>query len=127
VSNLSASDKVRQKIIHLATGEKHDTAESICDAWDDLDGHIDLQDYESEVRGGKYKTDIPCESSWPYESESVAAEMMDGSYVGWTYWFGGGKHSQPESMPWIESAYDLDMKEVMVVQKVFTKRKRRRK
>jgi hypothetical protein len=48
--------------------------------------------------------------------------MLDGSYVGWTYWYGGGKHGEPESVPWMEHAYEVEMREETRVVKVFTKK-----
>jgi hypothetical protein len=50
-------------------------------------------------------------------------EMSDGSWVGWTYWHGGGKHSEPEAIPWIDYAYALDCeaKEQMVIVYTFKK------
>ena len=40
-------------------------------------------------------------------------EMLDGSWVGWTYFFGGGKHGEPSEMPWMEDAYDVATEVVM--------------
>lgn len=42
-----------------------------------------------------------------YESEEVAAEMPDGTWVGWTFWSGGGKHGEPEYIDWVKYAYDV--------------------
>jgi|SRR4028118_11929 hypothetical protein len=33
-------------------------------------------------------------------------------YLGWTYYFGGGKHSQPEEVEWMEDCYLLKVREV---------------
>lgn len=64
-----------------------------------------LQDARNEVRGGTYQTGLISEFSRNYESDSVAAQLPDGSWVGWTYWQGGGKHGDPASIPWMEDAY----------------------
>ncbi|QIG72960.1 hypothetical protein EVB98_038 [Rhizobium phage RHph_N3_2] len=71
----------------------------------DADEHWDAQ---SEVRGGEVETGLKCEWSRNYESKAVAAKLPDGSWVGWTYWYGGGKHSEPEAIDWIDEAYDLN-------------------
>ena len=42
-----------------------------------------------------------------YETRSVASEMFDGTWVGWTYYYGGGKHGQPEEMGWIRNSYEV--------------------
>lgn len=80
-------------------------------------------DYENEFREGAEETDIPCEWSRHYESESVARKLHCGTWVGWTYWHGGGKHGEPESIPWMEHAYELDVTEEqrMVTVRTFAK------
>lgn len=85
------------------------------------DSMVDAE--RSEVRGGEVETGIPCEWSRHYESKSVAAKAPDGSWVGWTYWFGGGKHGEPEAVDWMGDAYDLNCveEEKMTVTRTFTK------
>lgn len=83
----------------------------------------DLQDARSEIRCGEVETDIEAQYSRHYESNSVAAKTPDGRWVGWTYWYGGGKHSDPDSIDWIDDAYYLDCKEEekMVIVRTFSK------
>lgn len=83
----------------------------------------ELWDAKSEVRGGEVVTDIPCDWSRHYESKSVAAKAPDGSWIGWTYWYGGGKHGEPKAIDWIEHAYDLTYTEEqkMVTVQTFAK------
>lgn len=76
-----------------------------------------LQDIKSEFREGAMRTDLSYEGPigrvvYYYECYEVAAKMLDGSYVGWTYWYGGGKHAEPGAIDWIEYAYDVDFVEV---------------
>jgi len=74
-----------------------------------------ISDAASEVREGKVETDIPCDGSRYFESKSVAA-CFDGRWIGWTYWYGGGKHAQPETVEWVCEAYFLDcVEEVQTV------------
>lgn len=96
--------------------------------WDELvasDGHWDAR---NEVRCAGEDTGFPVpwagQVSRNYESKGVAAQMPDGSWVGWTFWYGGGKHGRPEEIEWMEDAYDLDCveQEVMVIQRTFTKK-----
>jgi len=99
------------------------TGVEIEDAWEKLkesDSHWDVM---SEMRGGEVETGLQCQWSRHYESKSVAAKTPDGSWVGWTYWYGGGKHGEPESIDWMDSAYDLNCKEEekMVIVRTFTK------
>jgi hypothetical protein len=75
-----------------------------------------------EIRGGQFETTVACEWSRHYESRSVGAALPDGSLVGWTYWYGGGKHGEPEAIDWMEDAYGLVVeKEEMVVVKTYKK------
>ena len=99
------------------------SAKNVDELYDRLvesDGHWDAK---SEVRSGHVETDVKCEWSRHYESKSVAAQMPDGSWVGWTYWYGGGKHGEPEAVEWMDSAYNLacEEKEQVVVVRIFTK------
>lgn len=82
-----------------------------------------LQDVINEVRQGEVETDLPTPYSRHYEAKSVAAKMPDGSWVGWTYWYGGGKHGEPEAVGWMDDAYDVTCAEEqkMVTVRTFTK------
>lgn len=97
------------------------TPEIVEDLWEDLCD--ELQDVKYEFREGEVETGLPCESSRHYESYSVAAKAPGGKWIGWTYWYGGGKHGCPEEIDWMEDAYFLDCKEEekLVVVRTFTK------
>ena len=84
----------------------------------------EIIDDESDFRCGGEQTDIACDGSRYYESYSVARKLSDGSWVGWTYWYGGGKHAEPEAMDWMDSAYYLSVteEEKTVVVKTFKKK-----
>lgn len=100
------------------------TEEEIGDLYQELEEEGLMQDPASEFRSGEVNTDIPCDWSRHYESKSVAAKMFDGSWVGWTYWYGGGRHGEPEAIDWMGGAYDLDCKEEekLVVVRTFFKK-----
>lgn len=81
-----------------------------------------FQDAQEEIRSGGFEeTGFPTESTRHYESTAVARKCCDGSWVGWTYWHGGGKHGNPEEIDWIPDAYDVvctvEMKPVNVFSK----------
>ena len=94
--------------------------------WNELAAN-DLQfDLMEEFRSCGTDTHLPVpynRSARNYESCSVASQMPDGSWVGWTHWYGGGKHSQPSAIPWMDEAYDLNCTEVptMVMVQTFTR------
>lgn len=109
------NDKIRGE-----SGRTPDEIDWLYDVLVDIDAHWDA---EEEIRGSGINTNIPCQRSRNYESKSVAAKMPDGSWVGWTYWYGGGKHGEPEAIDWINEAYDVDCSETrqMVTVRAFKK------
>lgn len=118
-TKMSAAQQVKLLILNKRASWRDEqkieaSAENIDEIYDvecdNDDG--DLQDARNEVRCGLVETDIEV-SNWSrhYESKSVAAKTPDGRWVGWTYWYGGGKHGEPEAIDWIDDAYYLDCQE----------------
>ena len=99
------------------------TPEGVNDQYEALAEVNEHWDAMNEVREGEAETGIKCDWSRHYESKSVAARYIDGSWVGWTYWYGGGKHGEPEGIDWIPDAYDLSCveEEKVVTVRTFTK------
>lgn len=111
-----------QKIKHLILNkravfadepEPEVAAENVDALYKEADENDDgnLQDARSEIRCSGTATGLPCESSRHYESTAVARQAVDGSWIGWTYWYGGGKHGEPEAIDWMEEAYELECTE----------------
>lgn len=113
---MTPEQKLKWAILEKAAEhEKKDppvvTAENVDELYDalvDEDGHLDPKE---EIRCSGEETGLPCQLSRHYESDAVAAKMPDGSWVGWTYWYGGGKHGEPEAIDWMDTAYFVDCKE----------------
>jgi len=81
-------------------------------------------DLENEFRESGEKTNIECPLSRLYESQSVARKLSDGTWIGWTYWFGGGKHGEPEAIDWMTDAYELKIEsetEKVIIIRTFSK------
>ena len=101
-----------------------DTQEKIDAAFVKLEEHdFDevVSDAEWELRRSyTHETGIECEWSRHYESKSVAKQFGD-KWVGWTYWYGGGKHGEPDMIDWMENAYFVDAREETTVVLVFSK------
>lgn len=97
------------------------TVDNIDSIYEDADGESALQDARNEIRCCGQETGLRSEVSRHYETEAVAAQMPDGTWVGWTYFHGGGKHGEPEAMDWMHDAYDLvcSEKEQLVVVRKF--------
>lgn len=90
------------------------TGEQIDELWDDFSDEWGAM---SDVRESGMETGLDAPYSRHYESDAVAVQCPDGSWVGFTYWYGGGKHSDPGSIDWVEYAYDVNCK---VEEKVMT-------
>ena len=126
---ISPANKVKQEIINLARMWNEEpevnlsTNEEIEELYDEMLDQDILWDAIGEIRCGEHETEVPCDYSRHYESKSVAMKCVDNSWVGWTYWYGGGKHGEPEAVDWIEYAYNLDVeeKEQLVVVRKFKK------
>lgn len=97
------------------------TEEQVEEYWEDTDY---LEDAISEVRCSGIETGLPGQYSRHYESEEVAVQCPNGDWVGFTYWHGGGKFGDPDSIDWMEHAYHLDCveEEKLVVVQTFTKK-----
>lgn len=89
------------------------------DEVDELFDDSDVTGAFEEVRTSGISTGLPCPHDRHYETEAVAHLAPNGEWVGFTYWYGGGKHGDPESIDWIEHAYDvtcIEEKRMMTVQ-----------
>ena len=99
------------------------TKETLDEVWDSFaDGDCEdtLRDAVNDIRGGQAETGFTCPVSRHFEAKSVGAKLPDGSWVGWTYWYGGGKHSYPQEIEWMSEAYDLTCAEEQKVVTVQT-------
>lgn len=112
---MTATEKLMQKIIFMVTGETvlTDIERRYNGLIDNPETEDQRCDSENELRNSGTPTGLEADYSRHYSSKAVAAEMLDGSWVGWTYWYGGGKHGEPSEMPWLECAYDVTTQVVM--------------
>ncbi len=130
---MTVTQKIMREILMRAIEHDDFTAQvpfdeagidAVWNEFTELDVH---SDYVEEFRCGydHVTDDIPTAYSRHYESKSVAKKLSDGSWIGWTYWYGGGKHGEPAAMLWMEDAYELDVTETerLVVVREFKKRK----
>ncbi len=54
-----------------------------------------------------------------YDCHEVAKVLDNGVTVGWTYWYGGGKHGEPDAIEWIDDAYFVDVKQETKIVNVY--------
>ena len=110
--------------IELSLEGPFDTQEKIDAAFEAIEEQYlddEVSEAESELRGSyTHETGIKCDYSRHYESKAVARQFGD-KWVGWTYWYGGGKHGEPGSVEWMEHAYFVEAKEETQVVLVFSK------
>jgi hypothetical protein len=126
MTTMTAEQKLKHLILirHAELGDEPAPENVTADNVDELyDAIEEPWDARSEVRGGTVETKLRCQSSRHYESKAVAAQAPDGSWIGWTYWYGGGKHGEPEAIDWIDEAYDLTVTEEprTIIHRTFTK------
>ena len=107
---MSPSQLIKLAIIKAAESweqlelDGHVNKDNIDDIYRHNHDECNLDDCDQEVRCGGVLTGLPSESSRHYECDSVAIRI-EGVWVGFPYWHGGGKHGEPESIGWIDSAY----------------------
>jgi len=96
--------------------------ESIDMAYDDLVESDEHWDFEYEFRESGEETEVDAPWSRHYEAKSVARKVA-GTWVGWTYWYGGGKHGNADEIEWMSEAYFLNCteQEVTVIKRTFEK------
>lgn len=99
------------------------TAENVDKVYDSVLVENDAHwDFESEFRCSGEDTGFPSQYSRHYEAKEVARQLSDGTWVGWTYWYGGGKHGEPESIDWMNEAYEVEVRQETRVVNVFAKK-----
>jgi hypothetical protein len=123
---LTPEQKIKHMLINVVAKQRGEpapevTADNVDELYESYDS--DISDAEYEIREGEVETGLPCPWSRHYECKAVAALAPDGSWVGWTYWYGGGKHGEPEGIDWMSEAYDLvcEEEEKLVVVRTFSK------
>ncbi|KWA83947.1 hypothetical protein WL29_21510 [Burkholderia ubonensis] len=86
-----------------------DNVDQLYDALVADDGHWDAR---NEIRCTGIATGlsrrVPLSIARHYEHREVAAEMPDGTWVGWTFWHGGGKFDDSPNIEWMSEAYAVD-------------------
>ena len=122
--NMTPEQKLKRHIIEHSEYNGEITPENVDSTYERLDEDYGLQDAREEVRQSGIETNIKPPYSRHYESDSVAAQMSDGTWIGWTYWHGGGKHGEPEAIDWMNEAYELTVvseEQVTKIKRTFAK------
>ena len=130
-NQMTAEQKLKHLILikHAELGRETPPADVTAENVDELYRAIEEPwDARSEVRCSGQDTHLPIPREFyqvqrHYEGDSVARQYLDGSWIGWTYWHGGGKHGAPQEIDWIEYAYDVTVTEEpkTIIHRTFTK------
>lgn len=81
----------------------------------------EIYDGANGFRSSGEDTDLKPESySRHYECKQVARVLDSGKCVSWTYWYGGGKHGEPEGIDWMDEAFFVNVKQETKVINIFS-------
>ena len=118
---LTAEKRIKRELILSVLNEHPDADQAkfpTTTPWEidasylNMDGDEDLgdglRDHEADFRSSGEGSSLPDRaSSRHYDCDEVARKLSDGTWVGWTYWYGGGKHGEPDAIDWLGKAYDV--------------------
>lgn len=113
---MTPTQKLKWAILRLAAQFNKTALPAITEAsidahYDELvarDEHWDaMNEFRSTGRLSGISRAVDHQASQSFEHEEVVAKMPDGSWVGWTYWFGGGKHADSSAVCWMDDAYEV--------------------
>lgn len=104
-----------------------DTGTEVLAAWEaaseDPERPGALDEILGELRCSGVETGIKSDArSRHYECDEHAIELFDGSTVGFTYWYGGGKYGEPEAIEWARDAYEVESREEVQVVTVYARK-----
>ncbi len=125
---MSVEQKIQRHILLSAIQNGHFewegelTTENISEVWSSFMDEDAYCDYVDEFRTNGEETGLPTQYSRHYECEEVACQLSCGAWVGWTHWYGGGKHGEPGSIEWMSKAYEVDVIQETRIVNVFKKK-----
>ena len=128
MNNLTAQELIYKHMINEACESEEDIQNFVsgfsnCDElgqyehmWEVLKSEINSDIFyciEYENREGMETNLHPKTSSRHYEID-VHAMQVDDVWVAWDYYYGGGKHGEPEAFDWISNARIVECEEKVV-------------
>lgn len=122
-NNMTAQELLYKSMIKESFMREPNIFEYVCeygyitsyeDLWYKLKEQYDsCYEIEFEFREGIETNLSPKTSSRHYEIDVVAAKI-GGVWVAWDFYYGGGKHGEPEAFDWISNARIVDCEERVV-------------
>ncbi|UJQ43523.1 hypothetical protein [Acinetobacter phage vB_AbM_WUPSU] len=87
----------------------------IDELYESYNEYDELNDPKNEIRYGQVDANLNA-ITWSRSYEiDVRAMKIDGVWVAWDFYYGGGKHGEPESFDWISNARVVNCEEIQVM------------
>lgn len=115
---MTPKQKIKKEILLIT--QKYDkdivweelTADNVDRIYSDVLVEKDLHwDLEQDFRCSGESTNLGAPFNRNYEANQVARKLSDGTWISWTYWYGGGKHGNPEEIEWMNEAREVNVEE----------------
>lgn len=130
MSKLTAQEMIYKHMINVVSKNNSRITDFIAEyedqedyevIWDDIKSQFDeAYEVEYETRHGTEKPNLePKTYSRHYEVEVRAIQVED-VWVAWDFYYGGGKHGEPEAFDWISKARIVECEEKIVTKVEYT-------
>ena len=123
MSNLTAQELIYKQMIQVVSEDNSRITDFVSEyvdkedyenIWYDIKSEFDeAYEVEYEMRNGVEIKLPPKTSSRHYEID-VHAMKVDGVWGAWDFYYGGGKHGEPEAFDWISNARIVECEEKIV-------------
>lgn len=130
MSKLTAQEMIYKHMINVVSENNSRITDFIAEyedqedyeaIWDDVDDQFDeAYEVKYETRYGTEEPNLePKTYSRHYEVEVRAIKVED-VWVAWDFYYGGGKHGEPEAFDWISNARIVECEEKVVTKVEYT-------
>ena len=123
MSNLTAQELIYKQMIQVVSEYNSRITDFVAECvdqesyesmWYGIKSEFDeAYELEYEMREG-LETNLTSKTSSRHYEIDVHAMQVDGVWVAWDYYYGGGKHGEPEAFDWISNARIVDCEEKVV-------------
>ncbi len=127
--NLTAQELIYKQMIQVVSEDnsritdfvaEFEDQESYESIWYDIKSEFDeAYELEYEMREG-LEINLPSKTSSRHYEIDVHAMEVDDIWVAWDYYYGGGKHGEPEAFDWISNARIVQCEEKIVTKVKYT-------
>ena len=123
MSNLTAQELIYKQMIQVVSEYNSRITDFVAECvdqesyesmWYGIKSEFDeAYELEYEMREG-LETNLTSKTSSRHYEIDVHAMQVDGVWVAWDYYYGGGKHGEPEAFDWISNARIVECEEKVV-------------